>query len=300
MSFNTGNPIPSTDPRDLDDNSQAFDRFLMSTNASEPDRLGELRKTWHQMEQDAEGLVSPNVAALAAAVAAANKGIYFSAASPAAISTYDLTAFVRGLGSSANAAAFRTSIGALNINDTGSYAGSAAKLTAARNIAATGDATWSVSFDGSANATAALTLANSGIAAGTYDRVTVDAKGRVTAGTNTPAWTAYTPTVTAKTGTFTAASATGSYLVVAGICYLRVKVTVTTVGTGVKPRFTLPVAPLSGTDGYSLPCIEGAINGKHGSASISGSLAECVDYANGDLVTGNGTVINVMAFYPIA
>ncbi len=59
---------------------------------------------------------------------------------------------------------------------------SASKLATARNISATGDATWSVSFDGSANASAALTLANSGVTAGTYGKVTVDAKGRVTAG----------------------------------------------------------------------------------------------------------------------
>lgn len=59
---------------------------------------------------------------------------------------------------------------------------SAAKLTTARTISASGDASWSVSFDGSANASAALTLANSGVTAGTHTKVTVDAKGRVTAG----------------------------------------------------------------------------------------------------------------------
>ena len=60
----------------------------------------------------------------------------------------------------------------------------ATALQTARSIAATGDATWSVSFDGSTNASAALTLAASGVTAGTYKSVTVDAKGRVTAGTN--------------------------------------------------------------------------------------------------------------------
>jgi hypothetical protein len=60
--------------------------------------------------------------------------------------------------------------------------GSAAKLTTARTISATGDGTWNVAFDGSANVTSALTLADTGVAAGTYDQVTVDSKGRVTAG----------------------------------------------------------------------------------------------------------------------
>ncbi len=62
--------------------------------------------------------------------------------------------------------------------------GSAAKLTTPRTIAASGDATWATTFDGSANVTSALTLAATGVAAGTYDEVTVDSKGRVTAGTN--------------------------------------------------------------------------------------------------------------------
>lgn len=56
------------------------------------------------------------------------------------------------------------------------------KLTVPRNISITGDGTGSTSFDGSADASIALTLANSGVTAGTYTKVTVDAKGRVTTG----------------------------------------------------------------------------------------------------------------------
>lgn len=59
---------------------------------------------------------------------------------------------------------------------------SANALATTRSISATGDATWSINFDGSANATAALTLASVGTA-GTYTKVTTDAKGRVTSGT---------------------------------------------------------------------------------------------------------------------
>jgi hypothetical protein len=51
-------------------------------------------------------------------------------------------------------------------------------LTGNENITVTGDAT------GSGTTAIALTLANSGVSAGTYRGVTVDAKGRVTAGTN--------------------------------------------------------------------------------------------------------------------
>jgi hypothetical protein len=64
-----------------------------------------------------------------------------------------------------------------------STTGSAATLTTGRTIGMTGDVTWtSASFNGSANVTGSATLANSGVTAGTYTKMTVDAKGRVTAG----------------------------------------------------------------------------------------------------------------------
>ena len=75
-----------------------------------------------------------------------------------------------------------------NLNGT---ANAANILSTARTIAASGDATWSVSFDGSANATAALTLANTGVTATTYGTSTavptiaVDSKGRITSASNT-------------------------------------------------------------------------------------------------------------------
>ena len=55
------------------------------------------------------------------------------------------------------------------------------RLTTARTISATGDATWEVSFDGSKNATAVLTLTDTGAVAGEYSNITIDSKGRVTA-----------------------------------------------------------------------------------------------------------------------
>lgn len=66
--------------------------------------------------------------------------------------------------------------------DSATSADAAAKLSTARTIALKGDATGSASFDGSANKDITVTLANSGVAAGSYSAVTVDAKGRVTAG----------------------------------------------------------------------------------------------------------------------
>lgn len=63
----------------------------------------------------------------------------------------------------------------------------ASKLATIRTISTSGDATVSISFDGSANASGVLTLANTGVVAGTYNDsaiavrpFTVDAKGRIT------------------------------------------------------------------------------------------------------------------------
>lgn len=67
----------------------------------------------------------------------------------------------------------------------GSLAGNAltaSKLVTARTISVTGAATGSTSFDGNANASIGLTLANSGVAPGNYSKVTISDKGLVTAG----------------------------------------------------------------------------------------------------------------------
>ncbi|WP_073673015.1 gp53-like domain-containing protein [Pseudomonas aeruginosa] len=58
----------------------------------------------------------------------------------------------------------------------------ATKLATARTLSISGAASGSASFDGSANANITLTLADSGAVAGTYPKVTVNAKGLVTAG----------------------------------------------------------------------------------------------------------------------
>lgn len=76
-------------------------------------------------------------------------------------------------------------INALNAGklNAGATAAAAAQLAAARTIGMTGDVTWtSEGFNGTGNVTGVATLANSGVAAGTYGKVTVNAKGLVTAG----------------------------------------------------------------------------------------------------------------------
>ena len=114
-------------------------------------------------------------------------------AAPAALDT--LTELAAALGNDANfattttnALATKASISYVDSQIASVTAGNVAtasaadKLTTARTIGMTGDVTWSVSFDGSANVSAAGTLANSGVTAGTYPKVTVNAKGLVTGG----------------------------------------------------------------------------------------------------------------------
>lgn len=90
-------------------------------------------------------------------------------------------------------------------------------LTGNQTITATGDVT------GSGTTAIALTLANSGVTAGTYKSVTVDAKGRVTAGTN--------PTTLAGYG-ITDAVSTSSLGVANGVATLD--------ATGLIPTSQLP------------------------------------------------------------
>jgi hypothetical protein len=61
-------------------------------------------------------------------------------------------------------------------------AGTATKLATARDISLSGDATGTASFDGSANASITTTLATVNSNVGTYTKVTINAKGLATAG----------------------------------------------------------------------------------------------------------------------
>ncbi|HFH3052912.1 TPA: phage tail protein [Pseudomonas aeruginosa] len=63
-------------------------------------------------------------------------------------------------------------------------AATAVKLATPRTISVVGDGTGSASFDGSDNASLSLTLANTGVAVGTYTKLRVNAKGLVTSATS--------------------------------------------------------------------------------------------------------------------
>ena len=77
---------------------------------------------------------------------------------------------------------------ATNLENGTTAAGKATKLATARKISLTGDASGNTTFDGSADKSISVTLANTGVTAGTYSAVAVDAKGRVTAGNQIVEW----------------------------------------------------------------------------------------------------------------
>ena len=51
MPYNTGNPVPSTDPRDFKDNVEAFD-YAMNGTGTFTDRLGNTRDTYDKFLDD--------------------------------------------------------------------------------------------------------------------------------------------------------------------------------------------------------------------------------------------------------
>jgi len=52
MTFNTGNNVPSTDPRDLYDNAENLDKLVNGVDPFYADRKGILRQSWAGMEND--------------------------------------------------------------------------------------------------------------------------------------------------------------------------------------------------------------------------------------------------------
>ena len=161
-------------------------------------------------------------------------------------------------------------VGTLVANVEGNLAGTANAanvLSTARTITATGDAAWSVSFDGSANATAALTLANTGVTATTYGTTTavptiaVDSKGRITSASNTNIAFPVT-TVNGASGT--------------------VVLTTTNIAEGTNQYFTT---------GRAQSAISLTTTGTSGAATYSGGVINVPTY-----IGGSGT-INEIAYF---
>ncbi len=83
---------------------------------------------------------------------------------------------------SANTKANTNATDISNIKSGTTAVGKANQLTTSRTFSITGDGTGSASFNGTANCAIALSLAATGVTAGTYSAVQVDTKGRVLKG----------------------------------------------------------------------------------------------------------------------
>jgi len=110
---------------------------------------------------------------LATAIRAANLTGFSTATNSPVVSTDTLLAALGKLQAQVSARLLSTA-----------NAVSATKLQTARTISVAGDATGSLTFDGTANVSMDVSLQPSGVSAGTFTKVTVDSKGRVTAGTS--------------------------------------------------------------------------------------------------------------------
>ncbi len=101
-------------------------------------------------------------------------------ATPRAIT---FTGGATGTGNFDGSAALSIALTIVGKAPTAGTADAATSLVTGRSINITGDLTYtSAAFNGTGNVTGVGTLAPSGVTAGTYPKVTVDAKGRVTAG----------------------------------------------------------------------------------------------------------------------
>lgn len=129
------------------------------------------------------------------------------------------------------------------------------------------------------------------------------ALGGVLAQADKPTWTAYTPVVTANTGTFTNVTANGSYLVLYGMCHVRITISFTTLGNGGGPTISLPFAALAGTAG--MPMAAQKITGlpaRSGTARVTSALnvLALIGSDGAELGNADGNVVTIMGSYPIA
>lgn len=176
---------------------------------------------------------------------------------------------------------------------------SASKLAKARTIGATGDAIWSVSFDGSANRSAALTLASSGVTAGSYGpsanatpaagatfqvpQVTVDAKGRVTS--------AVTRTVKIPAAPSTVSGNAGTATKLAHARTIAISGVVTGTATSFDGSKNIIINTTKATDSTKVP-ISGSRGALAGYSSISSGAASTITASSADdaTVTSGSTI----------
>ena len=111
-------------------------------------------------------------------------------------------------------------------------------------------------------------------------------------------WTSYTPTITAASGSFTTTSATGAYYKIGNLVFVRVKITITTVGTGTNPVFSLPFTANSSGDRVILAGTETALTGKMLQSRVDQSATtSTVYFYDSTSPSANGAVCVISGVY---
>lgn len=174
---------------------------------------------------------------------------------------------------------------------TSGNAATATKLATIRSLSFSGDASGTMSFDGSADVSTNLTLSNTGVVAGTYKSVTVDAKGRISAGNDV-----ITGLVTATTATGTANQATSNTNTFLNITE-KIGSATTTVGTSTQVTGAGTVSVTSDTTGKIT--ITGA-QSITGNAATATKLQTARTIAISGAVTGTATGFDGSANIAIA
>lgn len=185
----------------------------------------------------------------------------------------------------------------------GALSGNASTASAwqtGRSISITGDATWTTTIDGSANVTGALTLANSGVTAGTYGSstsvpvVTVDAKGRVTGVTTSSISGSLTftgdVTGTGSTGASTALTLAASGVTAGSYTYSSITVDakgrVTAASSGAAPVTT----SITATSPIVASAATGAVTLSHANSGVTaGTYNNVTVNALGHVTGGSNT-----------
>lgn len=305
--YNTGNLVPSSDPRDLDDNATNFDRLLLQAVSSVPDRLGVMRKTWWQMERDADALVAPNISALAGLPGAADRLPYFTG--DGAMSLAVLTSLSRTLLAAANAAQQATALPWVAPLASPTFTGIPAAPTANPGTATSQIATTQF-VDSLGSLKAPLeSPALTGTPTSTTPAVGTSSTRIATAAmlqneiANKRTWTSYTPTLTAAAGTYTTVSATGRYMVMFGICFVQITLSFTVRGSGTLPVIGLPFAALAGSAGMALLAQRTTGTAATGAARIQGADHTKLTMVAADgtgLDNADGATVTIAGSYPIA
>lgn len=179
------------------------------------------------------------------------------------------------------------------------------KLKTSRTISLSGDATWSVSFDGSANSTAALTLANTGVTTGSYGSAskiptfTVDSKGRLTAAGQVDVATNLSISGNSGTDTVSLLSDTLAFLGTNGLSAAVTNNTVTFTSNATNANTASTIVSRDASGNFSAGTITAALSGNATTAStlqtartitLNGDLGGSVSFNGGADVTLTATI----------